>query len=44
MNIRLYEETGLHYNRHRYYDPRQGRYIMQAPIGLEGDGIRMSIH
>ncbi|MGK9228872.1 RHS repeat protein, partial [Yokenella regensburgei] len=30
------EETGLHYNRHRYYDPRQGRYITQDPIGLMG--------
>ena len=30
------EETGLHYNRHRYYDPRQGRYITQDPIGLKG--------
>ena len=29
------EETGLHYNRHRYYDPLQGRYITQNPIGLE---------
>ena len=30
------EETGLHYNRYRYYDPRQGRYITQDPIGLKG--------
>lgn len=30
------EETGLYYNRHRYYDPLQGRYITQDPIGLEG--------
>ncbi|EDP8629733.1 hypothetical protein G6D98_003560 [Salmonella bongori] len=30
------EETGLYYNRHRYYDPSQGRYITQDPIGLEG--------
>ncbi|MGG6633446.1 UNVERIFIED_CONTAM: RHS domain-containing protein, partial [Enterobacter cloacae] len=30
------EETGLYYNRHRYYDPQQGRYITQDPIGLEG--------
>jgi len=30
------EETGLHYNRHRYYDPLQGRYITQNPIGLAG--------
>jgi RHS repeat-associated protein len=30
------EESGLHYNRHRYYDPAQGRYITQDPIGLMG--------
>jgi len=30
------KESGLHYNRHRYYDPLQGRYITQDPIGLEG--------
>ena len=30
------EESGLHYNHHRYYDPQQGRYIMQDPIGLRG--------
>ncbi|MCU6175161.1 RHS domain-containing protein [Citrobacter cronae] len=30
------EETGLFYNRHRYYDPLQGRYITQDPIGLRG--------
>lgn len=29
-------ETGLHYNRFRYYDPASGRYISQDPIGLEG--------
>ena len=30
------EESGLHYNRHRYYDPAIGRYITQDPIGLDG--------
>ncbi len=30
------EETGLHYNRHRYYDPEHGRFINQDPIGLNG--------
>nr|WP_310795488.1 RHS repeat-associated core domain-containing protein [Citrobacter portucalensis] len=30
------DESGLHYNRHRYYNPGQGRYITQDPIGLEG--------
>ena len=29
-------ETGLHYNRFRYYDPEVGRYIHQDPIGLFG--------
>ncbi|MFG6668794.1 RHS repeat-associated core domain-containing protein [Halomonas sp. HNIBRBA4712] len=30
------EESGLYYNRHRYYDPQQGRYVSQDPIGLNG--------
>jgi len=30
------EESGLYYNRHRYYDPTIGRYITQEPIGLRG--------
>ncbi|WP_321845470.1 RHS repeat-associated core domain-containing protein [Paraburkholderia bannensis] len=30
------EETGLHYNRHRYYDPDSGRFISKDPIGLAG--------
>jgi RHS repeat-associated protein len=29
-------ETGLHYNYHRYYDPKLGRYLRADPIGLEG--------
>ncbi|ODC03040.1 hypothetical protein BFW38_05245 [Terasakiispira papahanaumokuakeensis] len=29
-------ETGLHYNRFRYYDPRIGRFTTQDPIGLMG--------
>lgn len=28
------EETGLHYNRFRYYDPEAGLYIAQDPLGL----------
>ena len=30
------EETGLHYNRFRYYDPDVGRFVSQDPIGLLG--------
>jgi RHS repeat-associated protein len=29
-------ESGLYYNRHRYYDPGMGRYISQDPIGFDG--------
>jgi RHS repeat-associated protein len=43
VNIRLRfpgqyldEETGLHYNYFRDYDPVVGRYIQSDPIGLEG--------
>ncbi|MCX2795834.1 EndoU domain-containing protein, partial [Microbulbifer thermotolerans] len=30
------EETGLHYNRFRYYDPEVGAFTQQDPIGLLG--------
>ncbi|KVG62228.1 type VI secretion system tip protein TssI/VgrG [Burkholderia pseudomultivorans] len=30
------EESGLHYNRFRYYDPMVGRYINQDPIAFDG--------
>nr|WP_279634494.1 RHS repeat-associated core domain-containing protein [Paraburkholderia steynii] len=34
------EELGLHYNRHRYYDPHAGRFVSRDPIGLRG-GINL---
>ena len=30
------EESGLHYNFHRYYDPEIGQYLSSDPIGLLG--------
>jgi RHS repeat-associated protein len=33
------EATGLHYNRHRYYDPEAGLFLSPDPIGIEG-GLR----
>ncbi len=30
-------ETGLYYNRFRYYSPETGTYISQDPIGLAGN-------
>ena len=30
------EETGFHYNYHRYYDPETGRYFRADPIGQVG--------
>jgi len=32
----LDEESGFHYNRYRYYSPKQQRFINQDPIGLVG--------
>jgi RHS repeat-associated protein len=29
-------ETGLYYNRFRYYSPEEGMYLSQDPIGLNG--------
>ncbi len=31
------EETGLHYNRYRYYDPQSGRFVSHDPIRLAGE-------
>ncbi len=30
------EETELHYNYHRYYKPKSGRYSKSDPIGIQG--------
>ncbi|POA31640.1 type IV secretion protein Rhs, partial [Pseudomonas sp. GW456-12-1-14-TSB6] len=30
------DESGLHYNRHRYYDPDLGRYLTPDPVKLAG--------
>nr|POW23651.1 type IV secretion protein Rhs [Pectobacterium parmentieri] len=37
------EETGLHYNLFRYYDPTVGRFTTQDPIGLAGGLIFISM-
>jgi len=37
------EETGLHYNYHRYYDPKTGRYLRSDPFGLT-DSINLFIY
>ena len=37
------EETGLHYNYHRYYEPGMGRYLRADPIGLFG-GLNLFVY
>ena len=37
-------ETGLYYNRFRYYDPNSGSYISQDPIGLVGENPTLYSH
>jgi RHS repeat-associated protein len=37
------QETGLHYNYYRYYDPKTGRYLTPDPIGLRG-GINLFLY
>jgi RHS repeat-associated protein len=34
-------DTGLHYNRYRYYDARLGKYLQSDPIGHEGSPINL---
>ena len=37
------EETGLHYNRFRYYSPTLGRYLQSDPAGQSG-GINLYVY
>ena len=36
-------ETGLHYNRYRYYDPKAGRFVSLDPISYAG-GINLLVY
>nr|WP_286902037.1 RHS repeat-associated core domain-containing protein [Pseudomonas sp. UBA7500] len=36
-------ETGLHYNRYRYYDPGIGRFVGQDPINYAG-GLSLYVY
>ena len=35
------QETGLCYNRFRYYSPETGQYVSQDPIGLAGNNLTL---
>ena len=35
------QETGLHYNYFRYYDPETGRYVTADPIGFAGGDLNL---
>lgn len=37
-------ETGLYYNRCRYYSPMEGKYISQDPIGLNSGGPNLYVY
>ena len=37
------QETGLHYNWNRYYEPKTGRYLTPDPIGLQA-GINLFVY
>ena len=36
-------ETGRHYNRYRYYDPRVGRFVSKDPISYAG-GLNLNVY
>ena len=40
------QESGLHYNRHRYYNPETGRYLTLDPSKLKGglNGYRYTLN
>ncbi len=38
------EETGLHYDFHRYYDPEGGRYLRTDPIGFLGGDENLYVY
>ena len=38
------EETGLHYNLMRYYEPEVGRFVNQDPIGCWVERIFIGLH
>jgi len=35
------QETGLHYNYHRYYNPKTGRYLTPDPVGFLGGDLNI---
>lgn len=39
----FYNETGLHYNTYRYYDPAVGRFFTQDPLSID-DGMNQYVY
>src|SRR5262249_15683806 len=37
-------ETGLYYNRARFYDPANGRFLGEDPLGYGGDGTNFYVY
>jgi RHS repeat-associated protein len=40
----LDEETGLHYNWNRYYDPAIGRYLTTDPLGIQKEEVNLFLY